>query len=119
MMGGLKPPQAVQQATAEYFEAEDSFGLWFDERCEKTTNAWESSSALFNSYKDWAESRGERVGTAKRLAQSLETKGFVKRERTRPVGSLAFGFLKPPKHSFLLLKRPKHSFLQHTWISRE
>jgi putative DNA primase/helicase len=86
MMGGLKPPQAVQQATAEYFEAEDSFGLWFDERCEKTTNAWESSSALFNSYKDWAESRGERVGTAKRLAQSLETKGFVKQRKNKARG---------------------------------
>ncbi len=32
---GLKPPQAVLDATAAYLEAEDAIAAWIDERCER------------------------------------------------------------------------------------
>jgi putative DNA primase/helicase len=83
---GLKPPQAVLQATAQYFEAEDSFALWLDECCEKQPDAWESSKTLFASWREWALSRGEFFGTDKRLAQSLEAKGFVKQRKNKARG---------------------------------
>jgi putative DNA primase/helicase len=83
---GLKPPQAVQQATAQYFEAEDSLTLWLEECSEKTPDGWESSAALFNSWKEWATSRNEAVGTGKTLAQSLEAKGFEKQRKNKARG---------------------------------
>src|SRR5262245_49811366 len=83
---GLKPSHAVQQATAQYFEAEDSFALWPDECCEKTPDGWESSKALFNSWKEWATSRNEAVGTNKRLAQALEAKGFISKPTSKARG---------------------------------
>jgi len=80
---GLKPPQAVQQATAQYFEAEDSFTLWC---CEKTPDGWESSSTLFNSWKEWATNRNEAMGTSKTLAHSLEAKGFASKRKNKARG---------------------------------
>jgi putative DNA primase/helicase len=83
---GLKPPHAVQQATAQYFEAEDSFTLWLEECCEKLPDGWESSADLFGSWKDWATSRNEVVGSIKTLAQSLETKGFIRKKKSKARG---------------------------------
>ena len=83
---GLKPPQAVQQATAQYFEAEDSFTLWLEECCEKTPDGWESSSTLFNSWKEWATNRNEAVGTRKTLAHSIEAKGFASKRKNKARG---------------------------------
>jgi putative DNA primase/helicase len=83
---GLKPPQAVQQATDQYFEAEDCFALWLEECCEKMPDGWESSAALFESWKNWAMTKNEAVGTNKRLAQSLEAKGFVRKPKSKARG---------------------------------
>jgi putative DNA primase/helicase len=76
----------VQQATVDYFEAEDSFALWLEECSEKKPDAWESSSGLFASWKDWASSRGESIGTDKRLAQALEARGFMKQRKNKARG---------------------------------
>jgi putative DNA primase/helicase len=37
---GLRPPQAVQEATAAYLEAEDAIAAWIEERCEIDPQAW-------------------------------------------------------------------------------
>ena len=97
---GLKPPEAVQQATAQYFEAEDSFALWLDECCETAPDGWESSKALFNSWKEWAMSRNEAVGTNKSLAQSLETKGFVRKPKSKARGFAGIRLLDTAKVFF-------------------
>ena len=80
---GLKPPKAVQQATTQYFEAEDSFALWLDECCKKNADGWESSSELFACWKNWASSKGEAVGTDKRLAQLLEANGLKRQRKSK------------------------------------
>lgn len=74
--GGLKPPAAVLDATAKYLEAEDTINLWLEEYCEKNPNAWERSSVLFESWKQYAEQCGEPAGSRKRFVQMLEAKGF-------------------------------------------
>jgi putative DNA primase/helicase len=71
---GLAPPAAVTNATSAYLESEDAVALWLDECTVADPNAWESSSALFGSWKAWAERTGEYVGTQRRFLQSLETK---------------------------------------------
>jgi putative DNA primase/helicase len=76
---GLCPPKAVTDATESYLESEDVIGAWLDECCERDANAWESSTVLFNSWKDWAEAREEWVGSVKTFSTKLEDRGeFVK-----------------------------------------
>src|SRR5580693_8299114 len=46
---GLRPPRTVLEATEAYLSAEDAIAAWIDDRCERDTNAWASSSDLFRS----------------------------------------------------------------------
>jgi putative DNA primase/helicase len=86
---GLAPPAAVRDATAKYLDAEDAFSLWLEERCQVDPNGWESSTALFGSWKAWAEKAGEYVGAQKRFVQTLEAKGLTpKRNSTGNRGFL-------------------------------
>ena len=61
---GLRPPAAVNAATAEYFEAEDALGRWLAEGCLRGANLTATSAALFAAWKSWAEANGEFVGSA-------------------------------------------------------
>ncbi|MCQ4162161.1 hypothetical protein NON00_19815 [Roseomonas sp. GC11] len=73
---GLQPPATVLAATGEYFEAEDALGRWLEECCERGTNHVEATAALFASWKAWAETSGEYVGSARRLSENLINRGF-------------------------------------------
>jgi putative DNA primase/helicase len=73
---GLRPPRAVLTATEAYLSAEDLMAAWIDDKCEPRAGAWESSSALFQSWSAWATAAGENPGNSKRFAQALETRGF-------------------------------------------
>jgi putative DNA primase/helicase len=74
---GLRPPEAVRQATTAYLEAEDAVAAWIDDRCERDPNAWEAASALFASWNAWATAAGEFVGSSRRFAQALETRDLT------------------------------------------
>jgi len=78
--GGLKPPQAVRDATEDYLAAEDATAAWIDDRCDRDPNAWAPSRALFASWTSWATAAGEPVGSQKRFSQTLETRGFTRRK---------------------------------------
>jgi putative DNA primase/helicase len=73
---GLNPPQAVTDATAAYLEAEDAVAAWIEEMCETKASYWTSSSALFESWKSWAELNGEFAGSQKALREKLESRGI-------------------------------------------
>jgi putative DNA primase/helicase len=74
---GLRPPQAVTDATAAYLEAEDAISAWIDDKCERDPNAWASSAALFASWAAWATAAGESIGAQKKLTQALADRGFT------------------------------------------
>ena len=74
---GLAPPPSVVDATHAYLAAEDAFELWRDACTMPDINAWESSADLWTSWRRWAETAGERVGTQKAFAQTLEARGFA------------------------------------------
>jgi putative DNA primase/helicase len=76
---GLKPPQAVKNATAAYLESEDAIAAWLDEKCELDASNWQSSKVLFASWENWAELAGEFVGSRKQFAEKLETRGIEPR----------------------------------------
>src|SRR5262249_24477418 len=73
---GLQPPDAVKNATASYFQAEDSIATWIDECCRLDPQAWETTTALFDSWSRWATNAREPMGSKKALAQNLEARGF-------------------------------------------
>jgi len=75
---GLRPPEAVMAATEDYFEAEDALGRWIEERCVTGPSYWSGSSALFASWKSWAEANGEYAGSMKRFSETLTNRGFEK-----------------------------------------
>jgi putative DNA primase/helicase len=82
----LAPATAVVDATATYLESEDAVSLWLEECTVPDRDAWESSSALFSSWKTWAERTGEYVGTQRRFLQNLETKGLIWERRMHARG---------------------------------
>lgn len=86
---GLCSPQAVRNATEEYFEAEDAIGRWIEERCTSDPSATATTAALFADWKEWASEVGEYTGTEKRLAQNLKQRGY---ERWRSPVEKARGF---------------------------
>jgi phage/plasmid-associated DNA primase len=92
---GLAPPEAVTAATGSYLEAEDVIAAWIDERCQRRPNAWERSSVLFASWKDWADKAGEAAGTMKRFVQCLENRGFRWRRQATGRGFEGLALLPP------------------------
>jgi P4 family phage/plasmid primase-like protien len=86
---GLKPPKPITDATNDYLKNEDSISLWITECCVLNAQLEGSSSALFASWRKWAEERNEFIGTQKRFSQALENHGYTPdhtRRGTRFVG---------------------------------
>jgi putative DNA primase/helicase len=73
----LAAPKAVTDATAAYLEAEDAVAAWIEDCADRDPNAWENSNDLFGSWTTWANKNGEHVGSQKRFAQALETRGLT------------------------------------------
>lgn len=69
---GLQPPPVVTDASAEYFDEQDSIAAWFAERCEHMANRTTRSRHLFNDWKRWTSTRGEDAGTEKRFSEALQ-----------------------------------------------
>ena len=73
---GLQPPTAVTDATGRYLEAQDAMGAWLDEACEAKSTFRESASALYISWKAYADRNGEVAGSQKSFGPQLEARGF-------------------------------------------
>jgi putative DNA primase/helicase len=79
---GLTAPEVVASATNAYMASEDRLSLWIADRCNCNRGSWTDAKRLFDSWKKWAESTGEFVGTQRRFSQAMETHGFMP-QRTR------------------------------------
>ena len=65
---GLNPPAAVIEATAEYFDDEDSFGRWLQECCLRDPMAHETTRDLYAAWTVWAERSGMSAGSEPKFA---------------------------------------------------
>ncbi len=76
--GGLRPPAAVLSATEEYFEeeAEDVLAMWLRESCVADPQEQTPISALYHSFKQYAEQAGERAMTNAQFGKDLKALGF-------------------------------------------
>ncbi len=91
---GLNAPDSVRVATDEYLTSEDALGLWIEESCTCTKGLAGKSSALFDSWKAWANTAGEMPGSAKAFKSKMETKGF--RAKKYPQGIMFEGIALTP-----------------------
>jgi putative DNA primase/helicase len=74
---GLCAPEAVTNATAKYLDAEDLVSAWIEECCETGDKVCDRSSALFASWKAYAERTGEEPGSMRGLGPMLEARGYT------------------------------------------
>jgi putative DNA primase/helicase len=92
---GLTPPPVVSNATSDYFEAEDAIGLWIEDRIERQPGAFALCSALYSSWRDWIEARGEEPGSQRHLTETLQSKHFKFARRTNGRGFEGITFAVP------------------------
>jgi putative DNA primase/helicase len=73
---GLALPAAVRDATAAYLASEDAIANWIDDCCDRDPLAVTPRSALFESFKRWADGTGEYAGRQRDFFNLLESRGF-------------------------------------------
>jgi putative DNA primase/helicase len=76
---GLAPPETVRAATADYFDNQDLFSQWLDEKCDaEPGNEFKTatSAALFASWSAFAKGAGDPAGTRKSFARALQRRRF-------------------------------------------
>ncbi len=73
---GLRPPDVVLAATAEYFTAENLFEQWLDDCCERGPEFWETPTRLFADWKEYAADANELPGNKNQFAERLAAAGF-------------------------------------------
>jgi putative DNA primase/helicase len=65
---GLAPPEAVKAATAAYFDNQDLFSQWLEEKCDvepDNKHKTATSADLFKSWSEYAKAAGDPAGTRK------------------------------------------------------
>ena len=79
---GLAPPAAVLDATDDYFASEDVFGQWMEDCCYLDVNTVESSADVYESVKNYFESRGQKVPNLQKIEANFQ-KFNIKKKRTK------------------------------------
>jgi putative DNA primase/helicase len=92
---GLNPPEAVTAATQAYLSAEDSITAWIEDCCQRDVNVFTAQGELFRSWKAWAETAGEHIGSQKALMQKLEVRGCVPTRKMAARGLFGLRVLPP------------------------
>lgn len=72
---GLCRTSLVADATADYFESQDVFGQWIEERCELVSGKFEFPTPLYNAWCTFAREAGEEPGSLKTFKANLERRG--------------------------------------------
>lgn len=72
---GLGLPEAIQNATDDYLNAEDVLGQWLSENCERKGKY--ESQFLYRNYSDWCEKQGERPWSRRAWANAITDRGFA------------------------------------------
>lgn len=74
---GLLRPQAVDEATADYFEDQDVFGQWLDEYCEAGDGFRTATNDLFHNWSMFADDAKEDAGSVKGFSGLMTKRGFT------------------------------------------
>jgi len=74
---GLQRPQAVVEATDDYFEEQDLFGQWLEEFCLFDPGHRAATNDLFHNWSLFADEVKEDAGSIKSFGSMLTKRGFV------------------------------------------
>jgi P4 family phage/plasmid primase-like protien len=74
---GLKRPQAVVEATNDYFEEQDLFGQWLEDFCVVDPGHQAATNDLYHNWSLFAEEVKEDAGSIKSFGSMLTKRGFV------------------------------------------
>jgi putative DNA primase/helicase len=85
---GLTLPKKVQEATAEYRNAEDMVGAFIAEQCVQGSHYRYRAGDLYATYRRWAEAAGEEAISRKTFGDAMTTRGF---ERITSNGTVYLG----------------------------
>jgi putative DNA primase/helicase len=84
---GLAPAETVLAATASYFDNQDLFAQWLEEKCDAepgNEHKTSTSAKLFKSWSDYAKAAGDPPGTRKSFARILARLKSIRTERQEP-----------------------------------
>jgi putative DNA primase/helicase len=73
---GLSAPKIIRDATRAYFDEQDVFTQWIEERCEVGRAKTDTHEALYTSYRTWMALQGDMPGTSKTFSQAMAKAGF-------------------------------------------
>lgn len=76
---GLNPPEAVKARTLKYQQDSDVLARFLAERTMSTHAGTVMARELFNAWSDWCRETREEPGTEKAFAESMEVRGFPKK----------------------------------------
>ncbi len=75
--GGLRTPNEVQAATADYRRDSDTLGAFIDDACELDPDSETPATELYQAYKRWADDHGEYQITQTAFGRQLEERGIT------------------------------------------
>lgn len=84
---GLRPPQAVEEATTEYREQQDILLGFLSDCCDIHPNFSCLVSHLYDAYKRWCTSNGDQPVSGKTFGDRLDEKGYPAHRGTHGVRS--------------------------------
>lgn len=73
---GLRIPDSIANASAEYMKEHDDIAMWIDDCCRTGPGIQSASADLYASFKQWKESAGEHAASKHSFTQQLGKKGF-------------------------------------------
>lgn len=73
---GLRPPERVLAATADYKSESDIIAAFIEENCDVDANYQEPSGKLYTAYKRWCDENGEYAMTNTRFGRELTDRGY-------------------------------------------
>ena len=75
---GLREPEEVKAATADYKAEMDVLGGWLEDCCQLSPTTTARAGQLYENYKTWCDSNGERPLSGRKFSQRLLERGFDK-----------------------------------------
>ena len=91
--GGLREPEVVTQATANYRKEMDVLGLFLDECCVTASTATVKASDLYAAYTTWCDEVGESKFSARKFGMQLSERGFDRHRSSSHWSYVGLGLL--------------------------
>ncbi len=80
---GLRAPDEVRRATAEYRAEMDTLAAFLVDRCVVREGVWALADKLYQRYAMWCDANGERQEAQKAFVARLSERGFVRKRATK------------------------------------